>query len=171
MTISAALLPEFDQEIASTRRTLERVPADKLDWSPHPKSGTMGWLATHVARIPEWATITIAQDQLDVAPGGQPPEPATPAADPAALLATFDENVAAARAAIEGASDETLMKPWSLLQNGTTLMTLPKAAVLRSFVMNHLVHHRAQLGLYLRLNDIPVPAIYGPSADENPMGM
>ena len=87
------------------------------------------------------------------------------------LLAAFDRNAAAARAAIAGASDAELMKPWTLLQNGKTMLTMPKAAVLRSFVMNHLIHHRAQLGMYLRLNDLPVPSIYGPSADENPMGM
>ena len=171
MSISAMLLPEFDQETASTRRTLERVPVEKLDWSPHPKSGTMGWLAGHLSQIPGWATLTIGQDELDLAPGGQPAESPAPPRDRAELLAGFDQKVAEARAAIEGASDAEMMKPWSLLQNGKVMLTMPKAAVLRSFVMNHLVHHRAQLGVYLRLNDIPVPSVYGPSADENPMGM
>ena len=170
MSISATLLPEFDQETASTRRTLERVPAEKFDWSPHAKSGTMGWLAAHLSQIPGWATLSIGQDEFDLAPGGQTPEPPALPKDSAELLATFDQKVAEARAAIEGVSDAELMKPWSLLQNGKTMMTLPKAAVLRSFVMNHLVHHRAQLGVYLRLNDIPVPSVYGPSADENPWG-
>ena len=170
MAVSEALLPEFDQEMAGARRTLERVPADKFEWRPHEKSGTMIWLAGHLANIPSWASMAVNQDDLDLAPGGEHmPQP--PAPDSVAeLLATFDKHAAEARAAIAGASDGELMKPWSLLQNGTVMMTLPKVAVLRSFVMNHLIHHRAQLGVYLRLNDIPVPSIYGPSADENPMG-
>ena len=170
MAISDALLPEFDQEMASARKTLERVPADKFDWRPHDKSGTMIWLAGHLANLPSWAPLAIGQDELDLAPGGEPmPLPPVPATVEE-LLATFDKHAADARAAIAAASDEALMKPWSLLQNGKTMMTLPKVAVLRSFVMNHLIHHRAQLGMYLRLNDLPVPSIYGPSADENPMG-
>ena len=131
----------------------------------------MIWLAGHLAYLPTWATLAVNLDELDLAPGGKamdrPPTPKT--VDE--LLAIFDKNAADARAAIAGASDAQLGKPWSLLQNGQSMMTLPKAAVLRSFVMNHLIHHRAQLGLYLRLNDVPVPSIYGPSADENPMGM
>ena len=171
MAIRDALLPEFDQETASTRRTLERVPQDRFDWSPHEKSATMVWLAGHLANLMSWATLTIKHDELDLAPGGKAPDPPPTPASVDEILALFDKNVAEARAAIAEASDEELTKPWSLLQNGKTMMTLPKAAVLRSFVMNHLIHHRAQLGVYLRLNDIPVPAIYGPSADENPMGM
>ena len=170
MAISDSLLPEFDQEIAGARRTLERVPADKFDWRPHPKSGTMVWLAGHLANLPSWAPLTINRDELDMAPEGEPLDPPTPPADTAELVATFDRCAAEARAAIAGASDADLMQPWTLLSNGRTLMTLPKAAVLRSFVMNHLIHHRAQLGVYLRLNDIPVPSIYGPSADEAPPG-
>lgn len=170
MAISDSLLPEFDQEIAGARRTLERVPADKFDWRPHPRSGTLVWLAGHLANIPSWAPLTIDQDELDMAPGGKALAPPPRPADTAELLATLDRNAAAARAAIAGASDAELLKPWTLLSNGRKLMTLPKAAVLRSFVMNHLVHHRAQLGVYLRLNDVPVPAIYGPSADESPPG-
>ncbi len=170
MAISEVLLPEFDQEMASARKTLERVPGDKFDWRPHEKSGTMLWLAGHLANIPTWATMTIGQDEVDLAPGGESPPQPEPPANVEALLATFDKNVTAARAAIAGVSDEELMKTWTLLQNGKTMLTMPKVAVLRSFVMNHLIHHRAQLGMYLRLNDLPVPAIYGPSADENPMG-
>ena len=170
MAIAEALLPEFDQEAAGVRRTLERVPADKFDWRPHEKSGTMIWLAGHLANLPAWAPLTIGQDELDLAPGGESMPQAPEPASVEELVATFDRHAAAARAAIAGASDEELMKPWSLLSNGQVLMTLPKAAVIRSFVMNHLIHHRAQLGVYLRLNDVPVPSIYGPSADENPMG-
>ena len=170
MAISDSLLPEFDQEIAGARRTLERVPADKFDWRPHPRSGTLIWLAGHLANIPSWAPLTIDRDDFDMAPGGKAMAPPPTPADTAELLATFDRHAAAARAAIAGAGDAELLKPWTLLSNGRTIMTQPKASVLRSFVMNHLIHHRAQLGVYLRLNDVPVPSIYGPSADESPPG-
>lgn len=169
MALSDALLPEFDMEMANTRKTLERVPEDKFGWKPHEKSGTMGWLAGHVANLPSWATYTIGQDSLDLAPGGVAPTPAPPAKSRKELLDTFDKNVAEARAAIAGAKDDHLFKPWSLLRNGATLFNMPRVAVLRSFVMNHLIHHRAQLGVYLRLNNVPLPAIYGPSADEGSM--
>jgi uncharacterized damage-inducible protein DinB len=168
MGLSKSLLPEFDNEMANTRKTLERVPDGKSDWKPHEKSMAMGGLATHLSNIPTWAVYTIDQDSLDLAPGGKPLPPAEMAKSQAELLATFDANAAKARAAIAGASDADLFKPWSLMSNGNTILTLPKIAVLRNFVMNHLIHHRAQLGVYLRLNDIPVPSIYGPSADENP---
>lgn len=166
MAICDALLPEFDQEMANTRKTLERVPDDKLGWKPHEKSGTMGWLAAHVANIPEWATLTIKQDSLDLQPKGIAPQPRPTPQSRKELLDNFDKNVAGARAAIAGASDEHMFKPWTLLKNGQTLITMPRVACLRGFVMNHLIHHRAQLGVYLRLNNIPVPALYGPSADE-----
>lgn len=165
MAINQALLPEFDHEMANTRKTLERVPDDKFDWKPHEKSSTMGGLATHLANLPTWAVHSIALNELDIAPGGVPAR-AEPLNSQAEVLATFDKNVAAAREAIAGATDEQLFGPWTLLANGKTILTLPKVAVLRSFVMNHLIHHRAQLGVYLRLNDVAVPSIYGPSADE-----
>ena len=170
MAMNDMLLPEFEQEIAGARRTLERVPDDRLEWSPHAKSGTMGWLAAHLANVPSWAALTILRDDLDLAPGGKPLEPAPQPGSSAELVATLDRHAAEARAAIAGASDETLLQPWTLLQNGQAVMTLPRIAVLRSFVFNHLIHHRAQLGVYLRLNDVPVPSIYGPSADEAPSG-
>ena len=162
MGLSQALLPEFDQEMANTRKTLERVPEDKLGWKPHEKSGTMGWLANHVATLPRLAVFAIEQDSVDVATVPRP----SPVNSRLELLGTFDKHVAAARAAIAGASDQQLLKPWSLLHSGRTIFTLPRSAVLRSFFMNHSIHHRAQLGVYLRLNNVPVPAIYGPSADE-----
>lgn len=168
MGLSESLLPEFDNEMAGTRKTLERVPIEKFDWKPHEKSTAMGGLATHVSNIPTWVGYTIDQDSLDLAPGGNPLPPTERPKSQDELMATFDANVTKARAAIAGASDEELFKPWTLMSNGNALMTLPKIAVLRSFVMNHLIHHRAQLGVYLRLNDIPVPSIYGPSADESP---
>ena len=166
MPLSSALLPEFDQEMASTRKTLERVPENKFGWKPHEKSGPMGWLAAHIANLPGWLVMTMKQDSLDLAPGGVQVQPPPAPKNSQELLATFDKTVKEARAAIAAASDAELMKPWSLLNNGAVLMTLPKAAVVRSFIMNHIIHHRAQLGVYLRLNNIAVPAIYGPSADE-----
>ncbi len=168
MGMSEGLVAEFDQEMAGTRKTLERVPDDKFGWKPHEKSGTMGWLAGHVANLAGWAVETVKTDSLDIAPGGVPMQPPPVPKTRKELLVLFDKNVAAARAAIAGTSDAQWFKPWSLLSNGKTLMTMPRIACLRGFVMNHSIHHRAQLGVYLRLNNIPVPAIYGPSADENP---
>ena len=168
MPLRDALLPEFDHEMANTRKTLERVPEDKLSWKPHEKSGTMGWLASHIADIPGWASATVDQDSIDIAPEGQHTAPAQ-AASRAEVLDKFDKNIAAARAAIAAAEDRVLMQPWSLLATGKVIFTIPKIAVLRGFVMSHSIHHRAQLGVYLRLNDVPVPAIYGPSADETGM--
>ncbi len=166
MRISDALLPEFDQEMAKTRTVLERCPENKFGWKPHQKSFTMAALATHIANMPGWAVETIQKDSLDIAPPGAPPYKEEPMTSQKELLAQFDKNIASARAAIAGAADDDLMKPWSLLADGKPIFTLPRIAVLRSVIMNHSIHHRAQLGVYLRLNDIPVPAIYGPSADE-----
>jgi uncharacterized damage-inducible protein DinB len=168
MALRDALLPEFDHEMANTRKTLERVPDDKLDWKPHAKSTAMGGLATHLSNLPTWANHAINEDSLDLAPEGKPLPPAPAVKSRTELLELFDCNVASARAAIAAATDEDLFKSWTLLNSGQQILTLPKIAVLRSFVMNHNIHHRAQLGVYLRLNDIPVPSIYGPSADENP---
>ncbi|MDP9171187.1 MAG: DinB family protein [Acidobacteriota bacterium] len=165
MTISEITLPEFDQEMDSTRKLLERVPDGKFSWKPHEKSMPMGRLASHVAELPHWALETINRDVLDLKPG----EKSFSAETTAQLLARFDENRAAARAAIAGVSDEHLAQPWSLAFNGQTVFTMPRSMVLRSVVINHLIHHRAQLGVYLRLNDIAVPGMYGPSADENVM--
>jgi uncharacterized damage-inducible protein DinB len=166
MSLSQSLLPEFDQEMANTRKTLERVPDEKFSWKPHEKSGSMGWLAGHLANLAGWAVETIKQDSFDMSPGGKPfTAPPVPKSRKE-LLELFDKNVAAARAALAGASDADLGKPWSFLNNGTVLSSVPRIACLRTWVMNHNIHHRAQLGVYLRLNNIAVPAIYGPSADE-----
>jgi uncharacterized damage-inducible protein DinB len=156
--------------MANTRRTLERVPEDKLNWKPHQKSFSMGHLATHLASLPSWAAITIEKDEIDIAPRGQPPPKGEPAKSRDELLGTFDQNVAAARAAIASATDEQLLKDWTLLSGGKAMMTAPRISVLRSYVMNHLIHHRAQLGVYLRLNDVAVPAMYLNSADELGIG-
>jgi uncharacterized damage-inducible protein DinB len=169
MTLSKALLPEFDHEMASTRKTLERVPDDKFDWKPHEKSMSLGNLATHLSNIPMWAVYTINQTSIDLAPEGEQPMKVEPATSRQEVLDRFDASVKAAREAIEGATDEQLFVDWSLLNGGETILTMPRVAVLRGFVMNHNIHHRAQLGVYLRLNDVPVPSIYGPSADESGM--
>ena len=156
MPISEMLLPEFDHEMANTRKTLERVPEDKFAWKPHQKSTSLGGLATHLANIPSWTKNTFDQDELDIAPPGAPPFRLEEAKSRADLLAAFDKNVASARAALEAASDENWQGKWSLLAGGNKIFTLPRTAVMRGFVMNHLIHHRAQLGVYLRLLDVPV---------------
>ena len=165
MAIRDGILPEFDHEVANTRKVLERVPEGKPDYKPHEKSMAMGRLAGHTAELPGWAKETILQNSIEIRQG-DPKNVALVMASRKQLLEEFDKRASAGRAAIAGASDEELMKPWSLIANGKTIFTLPKIAVLRGFVMNHMIHHRAQLGVYLRLNDVPVPSIYGPSADE-----
>ena len=169
MTISETLLPEFDQEIGKTRTTLERCPEAKFGWKPHDKSFNMGGLANHIADMIGWAADTIANDSFDVAPVGEAPHKVEVAASQKELLEKFDSNVVKARTAIAGASDEDLMKSWSLLAGGQPLFTMPRVVVLRSMIFNHVIHHRGQLTVYLRMNDVPVPALYGPSADETGM--
>jgi uncharacterized damage-inducible protein DinB len=168
MSISETLLPEFDLEMANTRKTIERVPEDKFNWKAHEKSFSMGVLANHLANIPSWAVVTLQQDSFDVSPtDGSATQP--PKADSIAqVLDLFDKSVATAREAIAAASDAQMFQSWALLAGGKELFSMPRVAAIRSFILNHNIHHRAQLGVYLRLNDIPVPSIYGPSADENP---
>ena|SRR5688572_32359874 len=170
MKLNEMLLPEFDHEMANTRKTLERIPEDKFAWKPHEKSMTLGRLASHIAEMPGWAVESVRRDELDLAPAGAPPMQPFIAKTRQEILDTFDKTTAEARAAIAESGDEHLTKQWSLLMGGKTLMTMPRTAVLRSFVMNHMIHHRAQLSVYLRLNNVPVPALYGPSADEGQMG-
>jgi uncharacterized damage-inducible protein DinB len=170
MAMSASLLSEFDMEMATARKVIERLPEDKYNWAPHEKSMKAGRLASHIAEMPGWGTAALTQDSLDLAPAGQPPHEAFNAASKAQLLEAFDKNVAACRAAIAATSDENFMKPWSLLRGGQTLMTMPKIAVVRTFVLNHIIHHRGQLSVYLRLAGAAVPSIYGPSADEGQLG-
>jgi len=166
MSLTTGLLPEFDNEMATTREVLSRCPESKYDWKPHPKSMSMGALCTHIANMAGWTVFTINTESFDVAPPGAPPYKEEPAKSTQELLAKLDKSVADARAAIAGASDQTLLQQWSLLAAGKPIFTMPRIAVLRSMIMNHIIHHRAQLSVYLRLNDIPVPAMYGPSADE-----
>jgi len=130
---------------------------------------SMGTLAAHIAQIPGWAKMTLDTPQLDVMPANGPAIQQPELKTRSQVLAFFDKELPEARAAIAGASDQSLMAPWSLLSGGKPIFTMPRVAVLRSMIMNHMIHHRAQLGVYLRLNDIPVPAIYGPSADEGGM--
>jgi len=160
-----ALLPEFDHEMSVTRKLLERVPDDRMDWKPHDKSMSLGQLAQHVATLPSWGSVTLNESELDLS--SQPPaEPIRRRAD---LLSTFDRLVADTRAALTGKTDAELMGHWALKKDGHAIFSMPKASVWRSFVISHLVHHRGQLSVYLRLNDVPVPSIYGPSADEGTM--
>lgn len=166
MTLAQALLPEFDHEMANTRECLSRIPANRLDWKAHEKSWDLRSLATHMANLPKWSVMTVTEKSFDMAPAGGEPIREEPIESVDGALEMFDANVAAARQAIAGASDEVLMATWSLLKGGEEIISMPRIAVLRSFILNHLVHHRGQLGVYLRLNDVPVPALYGPSADE-----
>ena len=169
MAIRDALLPEFDHEMATTRRLLERVPAGKNDWRPHPKSMPLGRLATHLAEVPGWGVHTMTATELDLAP---PPGQEVKRAilgTTAEMVALFDKNVQDARAALAAADDSAFMVGWSLKSGPRVIFTQPRAAVIRSFVMSHLIHHRAQLGVYLRLLDIPLPSSYGPTADEQGM--
>src|SRR5262245_19285094 len=158
MTIAQTLLQEFDQEMANTRRTLERVPEDKLEWKPDPKSMAMGRLAQHVAEMPGWGSETMTKEGLDLDPEGKGFTPRRSPNSRQEILDMFDKNVKESRAAIEKAADADFMKSWSLLMNKKVLMTMPRMAVLRTFVMNHVIHHRAQLTVYFRLNGVPVPA-------------
>jgi uncharacterized damage-inducible protein DinB len=164
MTISQSLLPEFDMEMANTRRTLERVPEGNPDFRPHPKSMTLSRLAGHVSEIPMWAVIALTMDEFDM--GSRRPQDAFVMTSRSGALSRFDDEMTKARAALTVTSDADMMKTWTLKRGAQTIIAMPKIAVLRGFVMNHLIHHRAQLGVYLRMNDVPVPSIYGPSADE-----
>jgi uncharacterized damage-inducible protein DinB len=164
MAIIDALLPEFDQEMATTRRVLERVPDDRLGWKPHAKSWSMSELASHIANMIGWAEVTMNATEFDVM--SVTPEQANPTAKSRAeLLSVFDANIVKVRAALNK-SDAEYFVPWSLKAGAKVQFTMPRAACVRSFVMNHVIHHRGQLSVYLRLNNIPVPSIYGPSADE-----
>jgi uncharacterized damage-inducible protein DinB len=163
--ISQAFLPEFDHEMANTRKSLERVPDDKLGFKPHPKSMSLGGLATHLSTINHWSEAIMGQDSFDVSTAPRNAE----LTSRAEVLAMFDKNAATARKLIAEATDAHLLKPWALTAGSHTVFSMPRVAVLRSFIMNHTIHHRAQLGVYLRLNDVAVPSIYGPSADEGNM--
>lgn len=160
MSIGQSMIPEFDQEMATTRRVLERIPSDKGTWKPHEKSFSVGHLAQLVARMPGWITMTVNHPKLDLSQGAAYSYETTET-----LLADFDRNVREAREALASVTDEQMARPWSLTMGDKTLMSLPTGVVVRQNI-NHLVHHRGQLTVYLRLLDIPVPSVYGPTADE-----
>lgn len=168
MALRDMILPEFDREMATTRKTLERVPEGKPDWKPHDRSMSIGRLAGHLAELPIFAVRTFQGDSFDFQASGAPPQP-TVMTSRQQLLDLFDKNVAAARVAISKATDEDFQKTWTLLSGGKTIFSMPRLAVLRSMVLNHVIHHRGQLSVYLRLSNVPVPSIYGPSADEGSM--
>jgi uncharacterized damage-inducible protein DinB len=164
MALKDAILPEYDHEMGTTRRLLERIPEADLAWKPHAKSFSLGQLASHVANIPHWVDGIVDFSVFDVATvqDGRPKEPAS-VAD---IVKAFDDNVKKARARINEQTDPALFATWTFKNGDQEIFTMPKIAVLRSFIMNHLIHHRGQLSVYLRLRDVPLPSIYGPTADE-----
>ena len=168
MNMTQFFLAELDRETPRTRRALEQVPEGKPDWKPHPKSMPMGYLAALVATLPSWIIFTITQDELDIRPPGKEPYKMPEWTTTRDLLEIFDRGVAEAREALQSTSDEHLMKPWRFLVGGRVGAEDPRHIVLSDTVFAHLAHHRGQLTVYLRLNEKPVPAIYGPSADERP---
>ncbi|MCA9171472.1 MAG: DinB family protein [Planctomycetales bacterium] len=169
MTIGQSMLPEFDHEMATTRRVLERVPEDKLDWKAHEKSNTIGWLANHLVEIPSWTGMTINIDELDIDPPGGKPYETPKLSSVQEMLAAFDKHVTEARAVLENVDDAKLFTDWTMLKGGEKIFSMPKLGCIRTWVLNHMIHHRAIMAVYLRLNDIPVPSIYGPSGDETGM--
>ncbi len=167
MSITEIGFGDLPMELATTRKHLECVPDDKLGWKPHDKSFSLGHLASHMAGLCEWGVMILNTDHLDLSqPFPERPDPTSTAE----ILAEFDEKTAAWTAAMADADDETMMGTWELRMGDDVLTAFPRAANIRSFVLSHLIHHRAQLGVYLRLLDLPVPSTYGPSADENPFG-
>jgi uncharacterized damage-inducible protein DinB len=165
MPIAESILPEFDHETATTRTLLERVPGDKAEWKPHVRSMSLGQLAMHIANLPQWAAIALERTQFDTNPPGESRASGPPYESAQALLKTYDRNVAAARALLSRTTDGEFMVQWTLKNGGKTMYSMPRVAVFRSFVLNHAVHHRGQLSVYLRLLDVPLPSIYGPTAD------
>jgi uncharacterized damage-inducible protein DinB len=167
MRLIDPLIMELDREAASTRKMLERVPEGKGDWKPHPKSMPLGKLSTHVATILSWSE-SLKGDGFDVGVDsvGVPPPPATTAE----LVALLDTTVGKAKETLNGLDDAKAMGLWTLSVNGKTAFAMPRLAVVRNMLLNHSVHHRGQLSVYLRLLDVPIPGMYGPSADENPFG-
>ncbi len=169
MAIHEALIIELDMESAKTRKMLERVPEAKLDWKPHDKSMTLGRLAGHLAELPGWGEAILVQDEFDVAPPDAPPYQPPVLESVSEIVKLFDSNIEKLRGAIRSTSDEAFMKPWTLKMGGKDLFTAPRIGVVRDMLFNHPVHHRGQLTVYLRLNDVPVPQTYGPTADESEM--
>jgi uncharacterized damage-inducible protein DinB len=166
MRISELLVPEYDNEVSVTRTVLQRVPDGRGEWKPHPRAFPLGHLAQLVARLPGWAPMMMQRTELDIAPASGPQFPGYSFESTATLVAEFEKNAAAGRTALAGASDDDYNVTWTLKKTGAVMMSAPRYQMLRSMVLNHIVHHRAQLGLYLRMLDLKVPAMYGPTADE-----
>ena len=164
MALKDALLPEFDHEMGTTRRVLERVPEAEFAWKPHEKSFNLGQLAAHVANIPHWVAAIVQNTVFDLA-DAEDTRPRVPEST-GWLVSQFDKNVEAARTGIADMTDPEFLAPWTFKNNGQVVFTMPRAAALRSFVMNHMIHHRGQLTVYLRLKNVPLPSVYGPTADE-----
>ena len=166
MALNEPLLAELQHEAALTRKMLERVPDGAFDYKPHEKSMSMGHLASHIAEIPIWLMTTVDEDGIDFAKGDYKTKEASSNAD---LLQIYDDALAKGIDSLKNADDERLLGNWYMKNDGELLMDMPRLQVIRGFVLNHMIHHRAQLGVYLRMNDIPVPSTYGPSADEQGM--
>lgn len=164
MRIIDGLLAELEQEAQTTRRVLERVPQAHLSWKPHPKSMSLGQLALHVATVPGSVAQLASQDTIPEPPKAVQPEAATAAE----LVPALTASVAQARTLLSHFDDAAMMKTWRLLSNGRELMAMPRVAVVRAIMLNHWYHHRGQLLVYLRMHDVPLPSVYGPTADENP---
>lgn len=163
MTIGQMIAAELKQEAVATRKMLERVPNDKFSWQPHEKSMTLARLAGHIVEMVNWTDATLKHDELDFATAGYKPKEYTDASE---FVSDFDQNVSNALEILSTTSDEDMMQNWRLRNGEQIYFEMPKAAVMRTMVMNHIIHHRGQLAVYLRLLDVPVPSIYGPSADE-----
>ena len=167
MSKAQAMLKQFKQDAVGTRKALERVPFEKADWAPHEKSMTLGRLAGHIAEMPGWGVSILTTDEFDMAPpDGEPYQPPVHESIDD-VLATFDKGVSAIEAALPGVTDEALAEHWSLKSGGEEVMGGPRGELFGSMVTNHIIHHRGQLTVYLRLCDVPVPGMYGPSADEH----
>jgi uncharacterized damage-inducible protein DinB len=165
MGLREALIPEFDHEMATTRRLLERVPDQEFEWRPHERSMTLGRLAAHIANIPYWCSLMLETTVFDLDSLPPDSERQLPQSS-SAVVKEFDAKAGAARGKLAMAIDAELLTPWTLKKGGQEVFTMPRISALRSFVMNHIIHHRGQLSVYLRLKNVPLPSIYGPTADE-----
>ena len=165
MAIKDSLLPEYDHEMGATRRVLERVPVADLAWKPHDKSFSLGQLAAHVTNIPHWMDAIFDNAVFDLATLGEDARPKQPT-EIEPMLKAFDEQVKKSRAKLDAQTDPAMLATWTMKQGDHQILSMPKVAVFRSFIMNHLIHHRGQLTVYLRLRNVPLPALYGPTADE-----
>ena len=165
MPIAQTLLPEFDHEMANTRRVLEVVPAPDAAWKPHPKSSSLGDLAAHISRLPLWSKYVLQQPELDLGLPANASIAGEPFTTVPELLERFDRNVSEARTALASMSDAAMGATWTLKNRGNTIFSMPRAAVIRGFILSHSIHHRGQLTVYLRLRDVPLPSLYGPTAD------